>query len=108
MTSSARSSSDGGIVRPSALADLRLTTSVLSHKFGTHLSSERIAFEGPAKGPGGLIPLACETENAASHLAVAHGAHHFGAMILGRWPYDLRVPSPLPVDMSRRSEAEPR
>ena len=50
------------------------TTSALSRKFGTHLSLERIAFEGPAKGPGRMIPLTPKAGDAMSHLSVGRGA----------------------------------
>src|SRR5713101_7218374 len=49
-------------------------SSALSHKFGTHLSLERIAFEGPAKGPGSVIPLTPKAGDAMSHLSVGRGA----------------------------------
>src|SRR5260370_42517918 len=48
--------------------------SALSYKFGTHLSLERIAFEGPAKGPGSVIPLTPKAGDAMSHLSVGRGA----------------------------------
>src|SRR5260370_34567982 len=48
--------------------------SALSYKFGTHLSLERIAFEGPAKGPGSVIPLTPKAGDAMSHLSVRRGA----------------------------------
>src|SRR5467141_265005 len=50
------------------------SASARSRKFGTHLSLERIAFEGPAKGPGRMIPLTPKAGDAMSHLSVGRGA----------------------------------
>src|SRR5262245_23559344 len=48
--------------------------SALSRKFGTQLSLERIAFEGPAKRSGTVIPVTPKADDAMGHLSVGRGA----------------------------------